>query len=103
MGELIISSKNLVKTYRNGKDRLIVLDGISINISSGSINTIVGESGSGKSTLLNVLSSLDSFDEGELIIDGKDIKSFSEEGLSKFRNEIIDLYFSFIIYFLISQ
>ena len=71
MGEVILSSKNLVKTYRNGKDRLIVLDGLSINIVSGSINTIVGESGSGKSTLLNVLSSLDSFDQGELIIDGK--------------------------------
>jgi len=95
MGELILSSKNLVKTYRNGKDRLIVLDGISINIASGSINTIVGESGSGKSTLLNVLSSLDSFDQGDLVIDGKDIKSLSEEGLSTFRNKTIGFIFQF--------
>ena len=95
MGELILSSKNLVKTYRNGKDRLIVLDGISINIVSGSINTIVGESGSGKSTLLNVLSSLDSFDQGDLVIDGKDIKSLSEEGLSTFRNKTIGFIFQF--------
>ena len=42
MGEVILSSKNLVKTYRNGKERLIVLDGLNINIASGSINTIVG-------------------------------------------------------------
>ena len=95
MGEVILSSKNLVKTYRNGKDRLIVLDGISINIVSGSINTIVGESGSGKSTLLNVLSSLDSFDQGDLVIDGKDIKSLSEEGLSTFRNRTIGFIFQF--------
>ena len=95
MGEVILSSKNLVKTYRNGKDRLIVLNGISINIVSGSINTIVGESGSGKSTLLNILSSLDSFDKGELVIDGKDIKSLSEEDLSKFRNETIGFIFQF--------
>ena len=95
MGEVILSSKNLVKTYRNGKDRLIVLDGISINITSGSINTIVGESGSGKSTLLNVLSSLDSFDQGDLVIDGKDIKSLSEEGLSTFRNKTIGFIFQF--------
>ena len=95
MGEVILSSKNLVKTYRNGKDRLIVLDGISINIVSGSINTIVGESGSGKSTLLNVLSSLDSFDQGDLVIDGKDIKSLSEEGLSTFRNKTIGFIFQF--------
>ena len=95
MGEVILSSKNLVKTYRNGKDRLIVLDGININIVSGSINTIVGESGSGKSTLLNVLSSLDSFDQGDLVIDGKDIKSLSEEGLSTFRNRTIGFIFQF--------
>ena len=95
MGELILSSKNLVKTYRNGNDRLIVLDGISINIASGSINTIVGESGSGKSTLLNVLSSLDTFDKGELVIDGKNIKSLSEEGLSTFRNKTIGFIFQF--------
>ena len=95
MGEVILSSKNLVKTYRNGKDRLIVLDGISIDIASGSINTIVGESGSGKSTLLNVLSSLDSFDQGDLVIDGKDIKSLSEEGLSTFRNKTIGFIFQF--------
>ena len=95
MGELILSSKNLVKTYRNGNDRLIVLDGISINIASGSINTIVGESGSGKSTLLNVLSSLDSFDQGDLVIDGKDIKSLSEESLSTFRNKTIGFIFQF--------
>ena len=95
MGEVILSSKTLVKTYRNGTDRLIVLDGISINIASGSINTIVGESGSGKSTLLNVLSSLDSFDQGDLVIDGKDIKSLSEEGLSTFRNKTIGFIFQF--------
>jgi ABC-type lipoprotein export system ATPase subunit len=95
MGEVILSSKNLVKTYRNGKDRLIVLNGLSINIASGSISTIVGESGSGKSTLLNVLSSLDSFDQGDLVIDGKDMKSLSEEDLSKFRNETIGFIFQF--------
>jgi ABC-type lipoprotein export system ATPase subunit len=95
MGEVILSSKNLVKTYRNGKDRMIVLDGISMNIESGSISTIVGESGSGKSTLLNVLSSLDSFDQGDLVIDGKDVKTLSEEGLSKFRNKTIGFIFQF--------
>ena len=95
MGEVILSSKNLVKTYRNGKDRQIVLDGLSINIASGSINTIVGESGSGKSTLLNVLSSLDSFDQGDLVIDGKDIKSLSGEGLATFRNKTIGFIFQF--------
>ena len=95
MGKVILSSKNLVKTYRNGENRLIVLNGISIKIDSGSINTIVGESGSGKSTLLNVLSSLDSFDKGDLVIDGKNVKSLNEEDLSTFRNKTIGFIFQF--------
>ena len=95
MGKVILSSKNLVKTYRNGENRLIVLNGISIKIASGSINTITGESGSGKSTLLNVLSSLDSFDQGDLVIDGKNVKSLSEEDLSTFRNKTIGFIFQF--------
>ena len=95
MNEIILRSKNLVKTYRNGKDRLTVLDNISVSFSSGTINTILGESGSGKSTLLNVLSSLDNFDHGDLTINGEDIKSFSEQALSKFRNETIGFIFQF--------
>ena len=95
MNEIILCSKNLVKTYRNGKDRLTVLDNISVSFSSGTINTILGESGSGKSTLLNVLSSLDNFDHGDLTINGEDIKSFSEQALSKFRNETIGFIFQF--------
>ena len=95
MNEIILRSKNLVKTYRNGKDRLTVLDNISVSFISGTINTILGESGSGKSTLLNVLSSLDNFDHGDLTINGEDIKSFSEQALSKFRNETIGFIFQF--------
>ena len=95
MNEIILRSKNLVKTYRNGKDRLKVLDNISVSFISGTINTILGESGSGKSTLLNVLSSLDNFDHGDLTINGENIKSFSEQALSKFRNETIGFIFQF--------
>jgi len=95
MGKIILNSENLIKTYQNGDERLVVLNGINIKLESGTITTIVGESGSGKSTLLNVLSSLDTFDSGKLLINNEDIKSFNEEKISSFRNEKIGFIFQF--------
>ncbi len=95
MGKIIIEAKDLVKTYQNGKNRLVVLDNINIQIREKSIISIVGESGAGKSTLLNVLSSLDAFDEGELNIEGNNIKNFSEKQLCSFRNSSIGFIFQF--------
>ena len=81
MGKIILNSKNLIKSYQNGDRRLVVLNGINIKLETGTITTITGESGSGKSTLLNVLSSLDTFDSGKLLIDNEDIKSLNEKNI----------------------
>ncbi len=95
MGKIILNSENLIKSYQNGDERLVVLNGINIKLESGTITTIIGESGSGKSTLLNVLSSLDTFDSGNLLIDNEDVKSFNEKKISSFRNEKIGFIFQF--------
>ena len=95
MGEIILNSKNIIKSYQNGDKRLVVLNGINIELETGTITTIVGESGSGKSTLLNVLSSLDNFDSGKLVIENEDIRSLNEKKLSLFRNEKIGFIFQF--------
>ena len=95
MGKIIIEAKDLVKTYQNGKGRLVVLDNINIQIRENSIISIIGESGAGKSTLLNVLSSLDVFDKGELNIKGSNIKNFSEKQLCFIRNSSIGFIFQF--------
>ena len=95
MGKIILNSKNLIKSYQNGDKRLVVLNGINIKIENGTITTIIGESGSGKSTLLNVLSSLDTFDSGKLLIEDEDIKYLNEKKLSIFRNEKIGFIFQF--------
>ena len=95
MGKIILNSKNLIKSYQNGDKPLVVLNGINIELEIGTITTIIGESGSGKSTLLNVLSSLDTFDSGKLLIDNEDISSLTEASLSSFRNEKIGFIFQF--------
>ena len=95
MGKIILNSKNLIKSYQNGDKRLVVLNGINIELETGTITTIIGESGSGKSTLLNVLSSLDTFDSGKLLIENEEISSFNEKKISSFRNEKIGFIFQF--------
>ena len=95
MGEIILNSKNLIKSYQNGDKRLVVLNGINLKLETGTMTTIIGESGSGKSTLLNVFSSLDKFDSGKLLIENKDIRYLNEKKLSSFRNEKIGFIFQF--------
>ena len=95
MGEIILNSKNLIKSYQNGDKRLVVLNGINIKLETGTMTIITGESGSGKSTLLNVFSSLDKFDSGKLLIENQDIRHLNEKKLSSFRNEKIGFIFQF--------
>ena len=95
MGKIILDAKGVIKSYKNGENKLKVLDGINLSLEQGEIITVVGKSGSGKSTLLNILSTLDSADEGEIIIDGKNIEGYSDIEISKFRNSFIGFVFQF--------
>ena len=95
MGKIILDAKGVIKCYINGESTLKVLDGINFTLEKGEIITVVGKSGSGKSTLLNILSTLDNADEGEIIINGKNIKGCSDNEISKFRNSYIGFVFQF--------
>ena len=95
MGKIILDAKGIMKSYKNGENKLKVLDGVNLSIDEGEIITVVGKSGSGKSTLLNILSTLDNADEGKIIIDGKNIEGFSDVEISKFRNSSIGFVFQF--------
>ena len=68
--------KNVYKDYLiANKQRFNALNNINISFEKGELVSIIGESGSGKSTLMNLIGGLDSFYEGEIIIDGKDWKT----------------------------
>jgi len=64
-----IAIANLCKVYGGGRERLVALDGISLDVAPGEFVCIVGPSGCGKSTLLRILAGLDSATEGTLNID----------------------------------
>lgn len=70
-----ISFKNVVFSYESAKD-LIVLDNLSFNVKKGNTIALVGGSGAGKSTILDILPRFYEITDGEILIDGKDIRSF---------------------------
>jgi lipoprotein-releasing system ATP-binding protein len=93
---VIIKAESLYKSFTTLKNvKLEVLKGITIDIEHEKISVIVGASGAGKSTLLHLLSGLDRPDTGKVLFEGKDIFNYSDEKLSKFRNENIGFIFQF--------
>ena len=95
MDKVILEAKGLIKSYVNGNNKLKVLDGIDIKLEEGKIVTIMGKSGSGKSTLLNILSTLDSTDEGMISINGNEINCYTDDDISYMRNSYIGFVFQF--------
>ena len=81
----IVELKGISKWYESDPDRR-VLDGLSMNIAEGDRVSVVGPSGCGKSTLLNILGTLDSPSEGEVIFDGQSLQGMSEKQLAGLRS-----------------
>lgn len=89
----IISTKNIFKTYSNGKVEVNALNGVSVNIDQGEFTAIVGPSGSGKTTLLNVIGGLDKATSGSVNIDGTEITQLNDNSLIDFRLKNIGFVF----------
>ena len=71
----IIKVQNLRKVYRVGKEKVVALDDICLEIGEGEMCCIVGASGSGKSTLLNQLAGLEKPTKGRVLIGKHDISA----------------------------
>ena len=85
MSEIVISTENLHKFYGLKDQQVHALRGVDISIGEGEIVGVMGPSGCGKTTLLNCLSGLDSFDDGNILIQGKSLREQSDDQLSEFR------------------
>jgi putative ABC transport system ATP-binding protein len=93
MNDVIISLKDIHKSYGDEKNKLHVLKGIDLDIKKGELVCIMGSSGSGKSTLLNVIGILDSYDVGNYQLSGVQIAGLSEKKAAHLRNEFIGFVF----------
>lgn len=89
----ILQTKNLRKIYGTGDTAVHALDGVSLTVEKGAFAAVVGTSGSGKSTLLHMLGGLDRPTSGSVIVDGKNIFTLKDEGLTIFRRRKIGFVF----------
>jgi putative ABC transport system ATP-binding protein len=83
--ELMVTTKNLEKTYQVGNRRITVLKEINIEIPKAKFVVIAGPSGSGKTTLLNIISGIDRPTKGEIIVAEQNLTDKNEDFLSDFR------------------
>ncbi|MDU6552744.1 ABC transporter ATP-binding protein [Finegoldia magna] len=90
-----IEMKNSYKRYKSGQSEIIANNDISFEIEKGELAIILGSSGAGKSTVLNILGGMDTNDEGNVLIDGKDIGTFNEKELTNYRRNDVGFVFQF--------
>lgn len=89
----MIELQNINKFYKSGQGKFHALKNINIKFPEKGIVFITGKSGSGKSTLLNLIGGIDSYDDGDLIINGISTKDFSKKDYNSYRNTYIGFIF----------
>ena len=87
----IVTVHNLKKYFGKGENQVKALDGIDLEIEKGKFTAIIGASGSGKTTLLNMIGGMDIPDEGEVIVDGVNLRGLKEKELAVFRRSKVGL------------
>jgi len=91
--DVVISVKNLVKTYVVGEVEVRALRGVTLDVHRGEFVAVTGPSGSGKSTLMHILGCLDRPTSGQYFLDGKDVSQMSRDQLAEVRNAKIGFVF----------
>ncbi|MEY3238670.1 MAG: hypothetical protein RIR11_108 [Bacteroidota bacterium] len=89
----MINLKNIEKVYRTSTIETVALSNINLEVAKGEFLSIMGPSGCGKSTLLNIIGLLDLPTSGNIRIDEETVQGFSDDKLSKFRNQKLGFIF----------
>lgn len=89
----LIRVENVYRTYRVGNSEVHALKGINFQIYSGQLLALKGRSGSGKTTLLNLIGGLDRPTRGRIMYKGRDLKTFSQSELTRWRRTEVGFIF----------
>jgi ABC-type lipoprotein export system ATPase subunit len=101
MSDPLLLGKGIHKTYFLGKRSLEVLRGIDLEVQRGDFLALRGASGAGKSTLLHLLGGLDTPNEGEVRLAGRNLADLSRRELARLRN--LEVGFIFQAYYLLPE
>lgn len=91
--QMVIVLKDVEKTYRAKGSEYTALKGISFTFPSTGLVCILGPSGCGKTTLLNLMGALDQPTKGEILVDGKNLASFTSKECDAYRNQRVGFIF----------
>ena len=90
-----VEFKNVTRFYTMGGNVIKAANGVNFTIEEGEFCVIVGPSGAGKTTVLNMLGGMDSVTDGEILVDGMLVSSFSEKQLTEYRRYDVGFVFQF--------
>lgn len=90
---IMLTVRNLTKSYRTSEEQLAVLRGVDLALAAGESVALTGESGSGKSTLLHLIAGLDKADSGEVWLDGALVSDLSDGDRAAMRRDRLGLVF----------
>lgn len=93
MAEVLMSMKDLTKSYKSSGEKVQALRGVTLDIYKGESVAVMGHSGSGKSTLLSIMGGLNPPSTGRIQIDGIDLYALSQEKRADFRREYLGFVF----------
>lgn len=89
----MLSLHNIVKDYTAGDTVVNALKGVSLNFRKSEFVSILGHSGCGKTTLLNIIGGLDRYTSGDLVINGRSTKDYTDRDWDNYRNHSIGFVF----------
>jgi putative ABC transport system ATP-binding protein len=85
MPEPIIHIETIHKTFLMGKEAVLALRGVDLDVLPGQVVCLMGPSGSGKTTLLNIIGGLEEPSRGHVIVKGHNVVAMSEDRLARLR------------------